>query len=105
MQQTDLQSLPYHGPSNTSRRLINDLKMLGEIGPGQIIFVLGRWLQPFCSHATYRVRITTNQRAGNDCRRIHGVLIDFQERSVVSMPLPDKQFFRLDLSAGKMEVP
>lgn len=88
--QTDLQTLPYHSVPNTPKRALNDLKMLCEVGPGQVVFVLGRWLQPFCSHATYRVRVTETQRAGNAHRRLHGTLIDFQDAPVVSVCLPDQ---------------
>jgi len=103
MQQTELESLPYHSPPSTPKRALVDLKMLIEIGPGQVVFVLGRWLQPFCSNATYRVRVTETQRAGNAYRRIHGTLIDFNDSPVTSVCLPDQQMFRVDLSAR--EVP
>jgi len=101
----DLETLPYHSPPNTPRRALNDLKMLCEIGPGQVVLILGRWLQPFCSHATYRVRVTRVQLAGNRCRRIHGTLVDFQDSPVTSMCLSDQQMLRVDLSAGKEELP
>jgi hypothetical protein len=90
--------MPYHGPPCTSPKLKVDLRMLCEIGPGDIIFILGRWLQPFCSHAIYRVRVTAIQDAGRGYRRLFGALIDFKDSPVNTVPLSDVQVFRADLS-------
>jgi hypothetical protein len=39
------------------KRLLQDLKVLSEIIPGDIIEMRGDLLQPFCSHAMYVSRL------------------------------------------------
>ena len=84
----DLQALPYHSPQGKASP--KNIKMLCEVRVGEVIFVVGRWLHPFCSHAVYRVRILENQRITNDTRRIIGELIDFKDSS--------GQLFRVDVA-------
>jgi hypothetical protein len=78
------------------KRLLQDLKVLSEIVPGDIIEMRGDLLQPFCSHVLYRVRVTANQRIGQDCRRIIGVLIDFKDSEVVSYAIKEERMFRVE---------
>src|SRR5882762_10186244 len=50
-------------PSSTvsKAKAASDLKLLADIHPGNIIVMRGDLLQPFCSHALYRVRVVTIQ--------------------------------------------
>lgn len=72
--------------------------MLYQVEQGEIIYVVGRLLQPFCSHALYRVRVLGLRSAGNECLVIHGVLIDFKDSPVQSYPIEAKQLFRWETS-------
>jgi hypothetical protein len=89
-----LQSQPYQSSYNTSAKLAKDLKMLYQIERGEIVHIVGRLLQPFCSHATYRVQVTALTEASNDCLVIHGTLIDFQDSPVQSYAIPRHRLFR-----------
>lgn len=72
----------------------NDLKMLFQVNKGDIIHVMGRLLQPFCSHALYRVRVTELHNAGHGYMVIQGTLVDFKDSPVKSYALSRVQFFR-----------
>jgi hypothetical protein len=91
----DLESLPIHVPQGTSRRLLKDLKVLAEIRPGDIIEMRGDLLQPFCSHAMYRVRIVDVQVV-QGTRRVIGELCDFKDSPVKSYALPEQRMFRVE---------
>jgi hypothetical protein len=69
-------------------------KMLYQINKGEIVYVVGRLLQPFCSHALYRVRVLDLHSVGNDCLVIHGTLIDFRDSPVRSHAIPQSRLFR-----------
>lgn len=69
-------------------------KMLFQINKGEIAYVVGRLLQPFCSHALYRVRVLALHGVGNDCLCVHGTLIDFRESPVRSHAIEAKQLVR-----------
>lgn len=99
-----LDSMPYHAPDNTSRTLLRDVKILADVRPGETIYIVGRWLQPFCSHATYRVRVTENQWFPKGYRRVFGVLPDFRDSPVRSLPFPETQSFRVDNAVQCEEV-
>ncbi len=93
---SSLNITPYRCVPNTPRALLRDIKVLAEIVPDDIIEMRGDLLQPFCSHAMYRVKITANQRLPKDMRRVHGVLIDFKESPVVSYALKESRLFRVE---------
>lgn len=87
--------LPYHAPTNTPRSLFKDTKVLAEIEPGDIIEMRGDLLQPFCSHAMYRVAVTANQRIATGVHRIIGVLTDFKDSPVKSYAFREQRMFRV----------
>lgn len=72
----------------------NDLRMLFQVNKGDVIHVMGRLLQPFCSHALYRVRVTELHNAGHGYMVIQGTLVDFKDSPVKSYALSRVQFFR-----------
>lgn len=72
----------------------NDLKMLFQVQQGNIIHIVGRLLQPFCSHALYRVRVTDLHSVGHGCFVIQGSLVDFKDSPVQSYALHGKRLFR-----------
>jgi len=73
-----------------------NIKMLTDVRPGEVIHVLGRWLDPFCSHAVYKVRVIENQCLPHGYRRIFGVLPDFKDSPVTSLAFLQSQMFRVD---------
>ena len=74
----------------------NDLKMLFQINQGDVIHIMGRLLQPFCSHALYRVRVTELHNAGHGYMVIQGTLVDFKDSPVKSYALSRVQMFRFE---------
>jgi len=76
----------------------NDLKELHEVQRGDIIHIVGRLLQPFCSHAVYRVKVTGLLNAERDHIAIQGVLIDFKDSPVKSYAISRSQLIRIDNS-------
>lgn len=93
--------MPYHGPPMTPRSAFNGLSELCEVRIGSIIYILGRHLEPFCSHALYRVRVTENRWIAQGYRRIVGVLIDFKDSPVRSLPLEGSALFRVESGKGQ----
>ncbi len=93
---SSLNTTPYRCVPNTPRVLLRDIKVLAEIIPGDIIEMRGDLLQPFCSHAMYRVRVTVNQHLPKDMRRVHGVLIDFKDSPVQSYAIKESRLFRVE---------
>lgn len=73
-------------------------KMLFQVNTGEIIYVVGRLLQPFCSHAVYRVKVLDLRNAGNECLVIHGSLIDFRDSPVQSYAIEAKQLVRWEIA-------
>jgi len=91
------QEPPYRSVPATPRVLTRDLKVACEVEAGDVIFVQGRYLQPFCSHALYRVRVTDNHCPLPGKHRFAGELIDFKDSPVQSMLFPERQSFRVDM--------
>lgn len=71
-------------------------KRLCKVAEGDIIYVLGRLLQPFCSHALYRVRVTELRRVADEYIVVQGSLIDFRDSPVKSYALHRKQLYRVE---------
>lgn len=74
----------------------NDLKMLFQVNKGDIIHIMGRLLQPFCSHALYRVKVTELHKVSDGYMVIQGTLVDFKDSPVKSYALSRVQFFRYE---------
>lgn len=71
-------------------------KRLCKVKQGDIIYILGRLLQPFCSHALYRVKVTDLHRVADEYIVIQGALIDFKDSPVKSYAIHSKQLFRCE---------
>ena len=80
-----------------------NIKMLTDVRPGETVHILGRWLDPFCSHAVYRVRVIENRIVSPGTRRVFGVLPDFKDSPVTSLPFPATQMFRADHAVQTMQ--